>query len=81
MKEQTLQAINDDIYRRFPAVKGKKPRVNLQHISDSRSIGKTPTYLLVYQSQVKLPNNKSLPYWVRVVADPHGKILKISTSR
>lgn len=81
IEEDVIEAISKDIYRRFPAVEGKKPKVKLQQLSDNRSIGKAPTYLLTYHGRVSLPNRKTLPYWVRVVTNSKGKILKISTSR
>jgi hypothetical protein len=80
-KEELLKTVNKEIYRRFPAVRDKKPKVKLQQPSNARSIRKEPTYLLTYHSKVKLSDNKSLPYWVRVVTNSNGKILKISTSR
>ena len=81
MNDEVIQIVNKEIYRRFPEVNGKKPKVVQQQLSQARSIGKQPTYLLTYQSRVKLQNNKSLPYWVRVVVNTQGKILKLSTSR
>jgi len=81
MKEEVIQDISKQIYRRFPAVEGKKPRVKQRQIPEGRSISKAPTFLFTYHSRVKLPANRSLPYWVRVVVDKRGKIMKITTSR
>jgi hypothetical protein len=81
MNRELLQAINQEVYRRFPEVKDKRPKIQRQDISASRSIAKNPTYLLIYQGQVTTANQKILPRVVRVVASEQGKILKISTSR
>jgi hypothetical protein len=81
MNRDLLQAINQEIYRRFPEVKDKRPRIQKQDVSQSRSISKPPTYLLIYQSQVLTSGQKMMPRLVRVVVTEQGKILKISTSR
>ncbi len=81
MNADVIQSINHEIYRRFPEVKGKKPRVQLQEIAQSRQIAKAKTYLLIYTAQAVTANQKTLPRLVRVVADEQGKILKVSTSR
>lgn len=81
MNAEILQSINQEVYRRFPEVKGKRPRVQAQEISEARKINKEKTYLLIYTSQVITASQKSMPRLVRVVANEQGKILKISTSR
>jgi hypothetical protein len=85
MEQKVIDAISQEIYRRFPEVKGKKPKVQAQRISNSQANAKTPnnssrTYLLIYQSQATTSTHKTLPRLVRVVADKQGKILKITTS-
>ncbi len=81
MNADVIHTINQEIYRRFPEVKGKKPRVQPQSIASTRQIAKAKTYLLIYQGQVVTADRKTMPRMVRVVADEQGKILKISTSR
>jgi hypothetical protein len=76
--QKRLEAINKEVYRRFPEIKGKRPRVQLQRSPDP---GKSPAYLLVYQGRLAVSTNKSLPFSVRVVVDERGKILKLSSSR
>lgn len=81
MNRELLQAINQEVYRRFPEVKDKRPKIQKQEVTASRSIVKTPTYLLIYQGQVLTANQKEMPRLVRVVVSEQGKILKMSTSR
>ncbi len=81
MNQDQINTVNREVYRRFPELKDKKPKISLQEVSKSRSIAKAPTYLLIYQGQVVVSGQKKLPRLVRVVADEQGKILKISTSR
>lgn len=81
MNRELLQAINQEVYRRFPEVKDKRPRVQKQEVVNTHSISKPLTYLLIYQGQVLTAGQKMMPRLVRVVVNEQGKILKISTSR
>jgi hypothetical protein len=67
-----IDKINQQVYRKFPAVQGISPKV--QAAPEDR-------IQLVYQGKAKTADGKSLPIIVRVVADSVGKILKLSTSR
>jgi hypothetical protein len=85
MDQNLIEAVCEEVYRRFPEIRGKKPKV--QKVSSTeelaqkgRSISRAPTYLLIFQSQAVTANQKSLPTLVRVVIDERGKILKISMS-
>jgi len=80
MNERMVQAISDEVHRRFPDLKGKKPKVQPLRLSEGRSISKVSTYLLIYQGQATTSTRKVLPYSVRVVANEKGEILKISMS-
>ncbi len=71
MDHLLLPPINQEVYRRFPELRGVKP--SMQKIAQNT--------LLIYQSQVILPGNKALQRSVRVVVNEQGKIVKISTSR
>jgi hypothetical protein len=71
MDTNSIDSINQEVYKRFPELLGVKPK--LQKLE--RNI------LLIYQTQVRLPDAHSLNRSVRVVADDQGKIVKISTSR
>jgi hypothetical protein len=71
MEARSISAINQEVYRRFPELKGVKPR--LQKIDRNT--------LLLYQAEINLPEQKSLHRSVRVVVNERGEILKMSTSR
>jgi hypothetical protein len=71
MDHSLLPPINQEVYRRFPELRGVKP--SLQKLAQNT--------LLIYQGLVTLPGNKSLQRNVRVVVNEQGKIIKISTSR
>jgi len=75
MKREMINSVNLKIYRQFPEVKGKSPKVSLQTSSSMK------TYLLIYSGKSKTSDNKSISRVVRVVANENGKIIKISTSR
>jgi hypothetical protein len=81
MEQALIKAINQEVYRRFPEVKGKRPKVQVQQLSKNRAINKAKTYLLIYSSQVQTSSNATLSRIVRVVVNASGEILKISTSR
>ncbi|MCU0488731.1 MAG: hypothetical protein MUE67_07245 [Anaerolineales bacterium] len=71
MDHTLLTPINQEVYRRFPELRGVKP--SMQKLAQNT--------LLIYQSLVSLPGNKTLQRSVRVVVNEQGKIVKISTSR
>jgi hypothetical protein len=77
MDNTTLTTINQEVYRRFPEIRGVKPR--LQKLD--RNI------LLIYQVKVNIPDEKvsnhtvALNRSIRVVLNDRYEILKISSSR
>ncbi|OGO27395.1 MAG: hypothetical protein A2Z16_04305 [Chloroflexi bacterium RBG_16_54_18] len=81
MDQDKIKAINKEVYRRFPEVKGKKPKVQVLKLSNKRGPDQAKTYLLVYGSQVSTSNQQVLPRIVRVVATEEGVIVKITTSK
>ena len=81
MDEALIKKTSNNIYRRFPAVQGVKPRVQVHRSGRGGSSNGKPAYTLAFHRDVTTSNRKSLPYWVRVVIDARGKILKITTSR
>ncbi len=72
MDRSQLEKICQQIYRRFPELKNKQPKVTTQG---------NERYLLVFSSSGKTPDGKTVQQNVRVVADENGHILKTSTSR
>jgi hypothetical protein len=85
MDPKIVQAISQEIYRRFPDLRGRRPRVQAVKPGQTRSAGLSSNngarFLLVYAGRVATSTGKVMPYNVRVIADEQGKILKISTSR
>ena len=81
MDQEIIKIINKEVYRRFPEIKGKKPKIQVLKLSEKKTIIKPKTYLLVYSGQVNTDTNKLLPRLVRVMATEQGEILKITTSK
>jgi hypothetical protein len=81
METTSIDTISSSIHKQFPEFTGIKPKVRLQGDAKSGSKQKVPTYLLTYESKVRVAEGKTLTRWVRVVATDSGKILKITTSR
>lgn len=71
MESHSISKINQEVYHRFPELKGTKPKIQKMDA----------TTLLVYKTQVHLPDGKILNRSVRVVANERGEIIKMSTSR
>ena len=85
METKTLETLTKNIQRRFPEVAGVKPKVRKQPLPKSSPAGKgkeaEDNYLLTFNTVVQGPGGQKIPRWVRVVATPQGKIVKISTSK
>jgi len=80
MNQKTIQDISQEVYRRFPEVRGKKPKVRAIALPKSRSIARSTVSLLTFQVQAVTSSGKTMPYYVRVVANEQGRILKITMS-
>jgi len=72
MDDKALDQVCKKIYRRFPSLKNKRPKVSKQ--GDDR-------YLLVFSGSGETPDGKSIQQTIRVVASNDGNILKTSMSR
>lgn len=72
MQRTILDKVCQQVYRRYPDLKNKHPKVTSQG---------NERYLLVFSSAGKTPDGKTIQQNVRVVADEDGHILKTSTSR
>jgi hypothetical protein len=75
MQSHNLRKIEKTIYRQFPEVAGKRPKVTQQKSARSSN------YLLTFNGRAEGPGGRIILRTVRVVADDSGKILKVSTSR
>ncbi len=80
-----VKAIAKTIYKKFPELSGADPTITRQAVPQAKSIGPqqptTERYLLTFSTKTSLPNGQYINRIVRVVAGPHGKVIKISTSR
>ena len=81
MDSKLIKAISNQVFKRFPELKGSRPQVRTQKYPQAKSASASPTYLLIYTGSAKAANGKSIPRSVRVTANAQGKILKITTSR
>lgn len=71
MEKKALDKVCREIYRKFPPLKDKKPKVSKQGNN----------YLLVFSDSGHTPDGKTIQQAVRVVATEDGKIIKTSMSR
>jgi hypothetical protein len=77
-----LQSISQEVYRRYPAIAGRPPKVQPVRLpANSASASSQPAYLLIYQGQGLAVDRRKITTLVRVVVDRSGKILKMTTSR
>ena len=84
MEPEIVEKLEKNIYRRFPEVKGIKPKIRKQPIPKSQEgkiIKSKQNYLLTFKKELRGPLGKKIPRWVRVVVTPKGKIIKITTSK
>jgi hypothetical protein len=72
MDKDALNKVCKQIYKRFPPVKNKQPKVSAQG---------GDRYLLVFSGSGKAPDGTTIQQNVRVVATEDGRIIKTSMSR
>lgn len=72
MNPQVLLSVCKQVYRKFPEVAGVQPKVQ------PRPEG---SLQLVFSGTVKAADGHLIPRTVRVVINPDGKILRMTTSR
>lgn len=72
MSDAIINAICRQVAQRFPEMKGVHPKVTRQ--TDDQM-------LLVFSGSATTSNGKTISRTVRVVANSHGKIQKMTTSR
>jgi hypothetical protein len=72
MDQQTLEKICTQVNKRFPETLKKKPKVKPYDENMS---------LLIFDFKATTADGRLMPRTVRVIANDHGKIIKITTSR
>lgn len=80
MNDNYLKSISSRISRQFPEVSTSNPKIRRQSGKEAKTSSEKSIYLITYRGKVKTADGKSINRIVRVTADDHGKILKISTS-
>jgi hypothetical protein len=75
LSKSQVDAICNKVYRRFPEMRGTRPRVKTQGANGKGR------FLLLFKSRVTLDDGASMPVTVRAVADSSGRVIKISSSR
>jgi hypothetical protein len=79
MNQRIVNQISKTVYEQFPEVRGSKPRIMEQPLP--KSLNTDTSYVLTYRTITQVPSGKRFPRQVRVVANPQGKIIRVSTSR
>ncbi|MGD8457794.1 MAG: hypothetical protein PVF83_15535 [Anaerolineales bacterium] len=79
MNQKIVEQISKTVYKQFPEVQGSKPRVMAQ--PQPKSLKTEESYVLTYRAITEVQGGKRFPRQVRVVVNPNGKILRVSTSR
>lgn len=72
MDRNSINKVCKAIYRKYPMLNGKRPKVTLK--GDHR-------YLLIFTSTGNTPDGKKINTSIRVVTDEAGRIIKTSMSR
>lgn len=80
MDQTVLQAVNREVYRRFPEMKGVRPKWQARRLPKAPLVETEKTYVLTYQAPAA-PPEVPFPRIIRVVINAQGQILKISLSR
>jgi len=82
MNQKIVQVICQEVYRRFPTMRGRKPNVRSFRIPKAKKPStRSSRYLLTFKGQAITSSGKTIPNYVRVVANDKGRILKITMSR
>ena len=79
MDKKLIGKISEAVYKKFPELKGNKPKIKPE--AQAKSIQAKNKYILTYKGFAIDQSGRKFPRNVRVVADQKGKILRMSTSR
>lgn len=75
LSKSQVDAICKRVYRRFPELRGTRPRVKAQ------GAGAKGRFLLLFKSRITLDDGATLPVTVRAIADGSGRVIKMASSR
>ena len=83
MDPKLLKQVVAQIHKRYPEFAGCQPKVRAQAPPKNQDAA-APNYLLTFRGTAVAKSssgNKSMSRYLRVVIDPKGKIIKVTTSR
>ncbi len=75
LSKSQVDAICKQVYRRFPELRGARPRVKAEGRNGQER------YVLSFKGTVRASDGVSLPVNVRAVADASGRVIKMTSSR
>jgi hypothetical protein len=81
MNQRMIDNVCREVYRRFPEIRGLKPKMQPYGASKNSTTNPSPKYLLIFRSKAATETHQSLSYVIRVIVNEQGKILKMSMSR
>lgn len=76
MEDRAIKKVTRKVTKQFPEMKGSNPTVRRRSGS-----GKFEQFELTYKGKVDVPGGRTLRRVVRVVADEHGSVIRMSTSK
>ena len=80
MQPASIQTVCQQVYARFPNLRGIRPKVERQQPAGNTDPSAS-RYLLIFKTQSVTANGKTMFFAVRVVADAQGSILKLTTPK
>lgn len=81
MNERVISNVCREVYRRFPEMRGTRPKIQPYGSDKMQATNPAPKFLLIFQGKGLTHTQRTIPYAVRVVVNSQGKILKMSMSR
>lgn len=76
--EKLIQSVNREVFRRFPELKGYKPKARAYRGGKNQPYD---GYIFLYSTAAEVLPGKQLVMQVRVLTDRQGKIVRVTTSR
>ncbi len=77
MDPKTVARLSKQVTQKFPEMAGARPSVR----RDPSAKKGEERFLLTFKGKAVLPGGRTMRRIVRVVADAHGHVLKMSTSK
>ena len=75
MDSNAIERVTREVVRTYAEMRGVTPSIRRE------THGAREQYILTYKAKVDLPGGKSMNRIVRVTADDHGRVQRISSSR